>query len=343
MIRIIYLLVTLLLLSCGVAHAQVVRWERALGGSSYSHGYDAHQTPDGGYIVAGVTDAARGGEVTDSTRGDTDTWLIKYSAAGIRQWDHRYGGTRYEEAFSVCATLDGGYLIGGVSYWGAGGDYSTAGRGQIDYWALKLDAQGTKQWDRRYGTDSTDVLQAVWQAADGGYMLAGYSLAPTANGDKSAPSRGDSDMWVIKIDAQGNKQWDRTLGGQRDDIALSGMATPDGGCLLVGGTASPVSGEVTQVPIGSPTDSDFWVVKLDAQGTIQWDRRYGGTNGDTAFAGCLAPGGGYVVAGYSNSGVGGGHSQPARGGRDYWVVKLSATGAQQWDVTLGTAADEYCT
>ena len=321
---------------------QVVRWERALGGGGYSTGYGVHQTPDGGYVVTGATNAARGGEVTDSLLGDQDVWVVKYGATGTRQWDRRFGSNRLEYGRSIWPTADGGYLVGACAYWGAGGDFSQAPHRQADYWVLKLDAQGRKQWDRRFGTDSVDVLQTVWQAADGGYMLAGYSEATVAGGDKSQPGRGDQDFWVIKIDAQGTKVWDRTLGGLSADALTHGVPTPDGGSLLVGDTGSPLGGDVTQPPLAAGF-GDFWIVKLNAQGATQWDRRCGGFGQDVAVACGVAPDGGYVVAGNSFSGVGGTRTQPSRGGQDYWVVKLTATGVPQWDVALGSADDDYTT
>ncbi|GAB3843767.1 hypothetical protein GCM10028822_00300 [Hymenobacter terrigena] len=322
--------------------AQPIRWERALGGGGTSLGYGVRQTPDGGYVVTGTVDAGRGGDVTDSLRGDLDVWVVKYNAAGAKQWDRRYGSDRAEYGRSVWPTSDGGYLVGACAYWGKGGDLSQLPHRQADYWVLKLDAQGRKQWDRRFGTDSVDVLQTVWQAADGNYMLAGYSEATAAGGDKSQPGRGDQDFWVLKLDGQGNKLWDRTLGGLYADALTSGVPTPDGGSLLVGDTGSPVSGDVTQPPLAAGY-GDFWVVKLDAQGTTQWSQRCGGLDQDIAAACCVAPDGGYVVAGNSWSGIGGARTQSNRGGQDYWVVKLSAAGVLQWDRALGTAADEYTT
>jgi hypothetical protein len=321
--------------------AQSVRWERTLGAGGASDGAAISQTPDGGYVTAGQLLAGRGGEVTDSVRGGIDVWVVKYSATGQRQWDRRLGGDRDEDNGQVRPTADGGYLVGATSTSGASFDHSQPGRGSLDYWVVKLDAQGHKQWDRTFGTDSLDALTDAWQAADGGYLLLGYSRASLAQGDKSEPSRGGDDFWLVKLDAQGNKLWDRTLGGAGDETPLQGQPTPDGGCILSGSTTSVASGDVSQIGSGPAGNEDYWVVKLDARGAVQWEQRFGGTDPDSGQACVLAPDGGYLVGGISYSGRGGDRSQPSQGGADYWVVKLTATGQLQWDASAGSAADDF--
>lgn len=331
----------LLLFSPSRGHAQAVRWERALGSAGTVDGFAICPTPDGGFLTAGTRNAGHDGLLADSSRGAGDAIVAKYSASGQRQWNHVFGGDRDDFGYQIRATPDGGSLLSVASVSGCSFDHSQAVRGQYDYWLVKLDGQGNKQWDRTLGTDSADAITDAWPTADGGYLLVGYSTATRAQGEKSQPGRGGADYWVVKLDAQGNKLWDRTYGGAGDEQTLQGQPTPDGGGIIMGLTTSPGGGDVTQNGPGPAGDADYWIVKLDAQGNKLWDRRYGGTGQEDGQACILTPEGGYLVGGFSYSGQGGDKSQPGRGDADYWVLKLDAQGTKQWDMTLGSDRLDY--
>jgi hypothetical protein len=333
-----YLLVLgwLLLAACPAA-GQALRWERTLGATGRMLNFGICAAPDGGLVTTGTRNAGRSATLADSSHGSSDVSVVKYSASGQVQWNRALGGSLNDDAFHVRATPDGGYLVSAESASGQSFDHSQASRGLIDYWVIKLDGQGNKQWDRSFGTDSLESIYDAWPTADGGYLVMGASYAGPPQGDKSEPGRGNTDYWVVKLDAQGNKLWDRTYGGTGDETPYQGQPTPDGGCLLMGTTTSPAGGDISQAGPGLADDSDYWVVKLDAQGNKLWDRRYGGTDGEIGTACVLTPDGGYLVGGVSGSGQGGDKSQPSRGDGDYWVLKLDAQGTKQWDVTLGSA------
>ncbi len=340
-----------LLGTTGRAAAQALRWERTLSGWGSAGAWAGAATPDGGFVMLATTADGRGLDMPDSLRGGSDDWLLKYDAAGTRQWSRRYGGNRDEVGWSIVPTSDGGYFFGGESTSDRSGDYSQRARGAWDYWVVKTDGLGNKQWDRRFGTDSMDFVRTCWQTADGGYIVAGntyngaYPARPTPpQGDKTEPGRGLYDIWVVKMDAQGNKMWDRTLGGVGNDVLGKGIATADGGFLLVGSTASPAGGDVTQPPLNPAAgadDDDVWVLKFDAAGVKQWDRRFGGNDGEVALKVCRTRDGGYALGCASWSGQGGDRSQPSRGGCDYWVLRLNATGQKVWDRRFGTAEDDF--
>src|SRR4051812_45570976 len=145
--------------------------------------------------------------------------IFNYSSAQnplVKMWDYRYGGAKSEEVFSLERTADGGYMLAGISQSNAGGDKSEScwdpSENLFDYWLLKTDSLGMKQWDKRFGGISYDFLYSCRQTADGGYLLAGYSQSDSS-GDKTQPSRGGFDYWIVKTDAAGTKQWDKRFGG----------------------------------------------------------------------------------------------------------------------------------
>ncbi|MFO0484472.1 MAG: T9SS C-terminal target domain-containing protein, partial [Sphingobacteriia bacterium] len=192
-------------------------------------------------------------------------------------------------------------------------------------------AQPTIEWDRTLGGSGTDFLADFWLTADGGYILGGSSQSNTS-GEKSEDGRGDWDVWVMKLNADRTIQWQRTLGGNKYDALCDFYQTVDGGYILGGTSSSNVSGEKTENSRGG---SDYWVIKLSATGTIEWQKTLGGSANDALYPVRQTSDGGYILGGESISNSSGEKTQNSRGGYDYWVVKLSATGNIEWDRTLG--------
>jgi len=320
--------------------AQALRWERSFGGLGGAGLFRGKATADGGYVLAGLTGDGRNNAVSDSVRGNLDLWVVKFSSQGSKQWDRRYGGDNIDEAFEIVQTTDGGYFVGCATISGQSGDHAQPSRGLYDYWALRLDAQGNKLWEYRFGTDTDDYLNNAFQTSDGGFILAGTSGVATMLGDQSQPTHGETDFWVVKLDSQGHKLWDRTLGGNDAELLQGATPTADGGCLLGGGTFSSQNGDVTEPSIGAVSEQDYWVVKLDASGATQWQHRYGGLESDIALALLQNADGTYYVAGVSRSGVGGNRTEPSRGGQDFWVLKMTAQGAIIWDRRFGTPGND---
>lgn len=201
--------------------AQACRpWDKTFGSRDYDeYGYSVQQTSDGGYILVGTT--------------HDDVWLIKTDAIGNKQWDKTFGGSHYESGYAVQQTYDGGYIILGETTSFGGGGY--------DIWLVKTDASGSRQWDRTFGGRSDDKGRFVQQTSDGGYIIIGWTKSFGAGGH---------DVWLIKVDASGNKQWDKTLGGRNDDLGNSVRQASDGGYILVGWTNSFGAGK-----------HDVWLIK----------------------------------------------------------------------------------
>lgn len=324
------------------------QWDRTFGGASGSLNYlfDAQQTADGGFVLGGMSNSGIGGDRTAPGRGNYDYWVLKLDAQGTPQWDRAYGGSSADYFTSLQQTADGGYILGGYSASGVGGDKTQPNRGSTDYWVVKVDGQGTKQWDRTFGGNPTSnpngtigggQLQRVCQTADGGYLLGGFT-EQTAGGDQTQPLRGGSDFWLVKLTSQGVKQWDRLLGGPGSDLLFALCPTPDGGFAVAGTSSSGVGGEKSAPSRGT---GDYWLVKTDAQGLPQWDRTFGGAAYDNLSDVCLGADGGYLLAGTSASAPSADKTQPSFGGGDAWLVKVDDQGTKQWDRILGGAAEDY--
>jgi len=281
----------------GLTWEQEVTWTRTFGGSYNDLANSVKQTSDGGYIIAGDTESY-------GTNSD-DVWLIKTDAQGRKQWDRTFGGADYDNATSVQQTSDGGYIIAGYT--------KSYGAGKEDMWLIKTNKEGRKQWERIFGEAGMDWAFSVQQASDGGYIIAGYTAPYGAS---------KSDMWLlIKTDAQGKKQWDRTFGGVDYDRGTFVQQTSDGGYILAGWTRSSGAGE-----------ADVWLIKTDVQGKKQWDRTFGGADYDNATFVQQTSDGGYIIAGYTKS--------YGAGEEDMWLIKTDDEGRKQWDQTFGGAGHE---
>ncbi|RDC64876.1 T9SS type A sorting domain-containing protein [Adhaeribacter pallidiroseus] len=321
--------------------AQTKQWDKTLGGSKNDQLSISQPTLDGGYILGGTSESNQSGDKSQNSKGSQDYWIVKLDATGNKQWNKTFGGTDYDQLGALQQTADGGYILGGSSRSNKSGDKSANRKGGTDYWIIKLDASGTKLWDKTLGGSSGEGLTALQQTADGGYILGGYSLS-SAGQDKSENNRGgiDSDFidyWIIKLDGSGTKQWDKTFGGTYDDGLTSLQQTPDGGYLLGGQSASNKSidkSEDSRNP-NNIFSYDGWVIKINGQGQKEWDKTLGGTSDEAITTLETTSDGGYMLGGWSASGINFDKSGANKGQSDYWLIKLTATGQKVWDKTLG--------
>ncbi|MES2701785.1 MAG: T9SS type A sorting domain-containing protein [Bacteroidota bacterium] len=302
-------------------HAPSISWDTHLGGTGSDYLYCVRQTPDGGYILAGSSNSVNG-DVTGA-HGANDAWVVKLSATGAVQWKKAFGGSSDDMAMSIEPTWDGGYIFAGSTQ---SPDGDVVGiHADWDYWIVKLSDTGGIQWQQTLGGSLADLGQSVKQTADSGYIVAGCSKS--ADGDVTAP-HGGYDYWVMRLSRTGSLLWQRSFGGTGDDYAVSVQQAADGGFIVAGDTYS-ADGDVT----AHHGNDDYWMVKLSAAGSMQWQRALGGTGSDYAQSVVVAADGGYVVAGGSNSADG--DITDARGSGDYWVAKLSTTGTLLWQHSLG--------
>jgi len=256
----------------------VTQWGKTYGGIYDDVAFCVRQTIDGGYIITGYTDSFGA--------GFSDFWLVKTDTNGTMQWSQTFGGTGFDRASSVVQTSDGGYMIVGET--------DSFGAGNFDFWLVGTDSVGTTLWSRTYGGASYDVARSVEQTIDGGYIIGGWT---------NSFGTGGSDFWLIKTDGFGSQHWNKTYGWIFDEEAYSVQQTSDEGYIIVGSTQSYGFG-----------GWDFWLVKTDTNGTMQWNQANGGIADDRAYSVQQTSDEGYIVVGSTES-FGAGLS-------DFWLTKL---------------------
>lgn len=267
-------------------------WAKTYGGSGADGGRAFCQDPDGGYLIVGYT-FAPGAD-------DADMLAIKANADGNLTWSRRFGGTGTEYG-NACLIIEDGYLILG---------YTTSfGEGSKDVYLVRLDKDGKEVWSRTYGGVSWDVGTALCKASENHYFVCGFT---------HSFGWGEEDIYLLKIDHDGNEVWSKTYGGFRLDMANSIHATADGGCVI-GASSGSYS-----------ANTDFLLTKIDANGQQQWVQSYSGKGAQGhGFDWCKhsspTSDGGCVITGYSD----------CNDMMDAVVIKTDAVGNEQWLASFG--------
>jgi PKD repeat protein len=311
-------------------------WDKTLGGNGEDSDNKIINTTDGGFLIVGSSKSGVSGDKSQAGRGGVDYWIVKTDGSGKKLWDRTFGGSADDIPQDAVNTQDGGYLIVGHSSSNQSVDKSENSKGAFDYWAIRLDANGNKVWDKTIGGGSFEMDPSVVAAADGGFVIAGWSES-NISGDKTENSRGDHDYWIVKLNSSGTKVWDRTFGGSVSDNARAIINTPDGGFLVAGSSNSPLSGDKSESSRGL---ADYWILKLNASGAKLWDKTFGGDEFDYAMCLVNTSDGGTVIAGHTASGISGNKTENRRGSIDFWMIKITANGSLIWDKTIGASAVE---
>jgi hypothetical protein len=276
--------------------AQEKVWERKIGGSNFDITRDVQETKNGDYVFTGTT--------RSYGKGGSDVWVGVTDSMGNMIWDKYYGGKDDEEGYSIKQTYDEGYIIAGST--------KSFGAGGLDVYVFKIDSKGSILWERPFGGTSNDEAFAVNQTRDDGYIVTGYTKSKT---------KGGKDLWVIKLDPQGDREWDKTFGGSYDDEGRDIIELREGGYVVTGYTTAP-----------GGSGKDLWILELDRNGNKIREYVLGG---DTANGGRPPPDIGYSVKETNdNSYVVAGTTESSPDNPDFWFIKANSSN-KIWDRKFG--------
>ncbi|MCP4136378.1 MAG: carboxypeptidase regulatory-like domain-containing protein [bacterium] len=224
-------------------------------------------------------------------------------------WSKTFGGSKDEKATSIQQTSDGGFIISGWTR-----TYTDDPVGNSEAWVIKLDKSGASEWNQTYGGVATDHFDYIKQTPDGGYIAAGDTGTLVF---KNFSLFSISNFYIVKLNSSGVAQWEKTYGGaEENDEAKAIDTTSDGGCIVAGYTRSYGSG-----------GTDFWILKLDSSGSMEWQEFFGGTGDETPRTIQQTLDGGYIVGGYTTS--------FGSGSDDMWILKLDSSGQLEWEYLYG--------
>lgn len=306
-----------------------LNWQKTFGGGHFDIGYKVLATLDGGCIIVGMALSSESGDV-DATHGGGDAWVVKLDAQQNIQWQRALGGTGLDELHAILPIDSGGYILTGLSY--SNDEDLPSNYGDKDVWVIRLDDTGAILWSKNFGGSSADQGYSITQVTDGNFVIA----ATSSSTDFDLPSSTKFfDWWIIKLTSNGEIIWKKTFGGSQYEIAYDVTSTTDGGVAIIGITES-LDGDV----FGQHGSGDYWVLKLDSIGHIQWQKALGGEYYENGQNIKQCPDGGYIITGYSSSNNSGDVGQ-GHGSYDAWVVKLTDSGDLEWQKAIGGNDDDW--
>ncbi|HEX2014377.1 MAG TPA: cadherin-like domain-containing protein [Nitrososphaera sp.] len=264
-----------------------VESQRTYGGKSGDVIRSLRSTSDGGFVTAGLS--------YSFDEGGGDFWLMKFDRNEKLEWQRTYGGGGFDMAHTVAPTRDGGYLIAGFT--------TSFGAEGKDYFVIKVDSSGVVQWQKRYGGIGDEVIRIAKQTSDGKYLVAGFTHSFGQSGD----------IMVLKLDAEGNVDWQKRYGGAKFEEPSSILEAPDGYIILEQSS--------------SFGNTDAWIFKIDHDGKILWQKRHGGSGFDELSSARMMPDGGFITAGETKS-FGTVHE-------DFWIASFDSEGKMKWHKTYG--------
>ncbi len=314
-----------------------LQWSKTYGGSKDDRGQSVIQTSDDGYAIVGYAMSSDGDG--SNNEGFHDNWILKLDSEGIIEWERSFGFSGHDHSYDVLQTADGGFFFVGfvdvTASGGAGADTnkrnSITRHGVGEFWGTKLDAQGNLEWRRFFGGTSNDRAYGVVQSNDGGFVLIGSS---ESNDFDISDSKGSYDFWVIKITSKGDLVWQSSFGGTGIDKAWDIAKTNDNGYVITGNTFS------TDIDItNNKGESDVWLIKINDNGELLWEKTYGGLQFDAARSVSSTTKGGFIIAGNSKSNNA--DVDENFGENDFWLIKTDKEGLLVWQKSFGGTDLDY--
>ncbi|OCA75576.1 T9SS type A sorting domain-containing protein [Chryseobacterium arthrosphaerae] len=336
--------------------AQEVVWQKDIQSSTQDFLSQVTTTIDQQYLITGssIQSKSQSPEANSQKQNNGyDFHLVKLNQQGDQVWEKYFSGQNHDYLSATVTTQDGGFLLTGTSYSGKGLDKKEDSRGGSDIWLIRLNEFGDELWQKTLGTSSDEEARSVIQATDLGFFVAG-------NVQNSSKGYGSKDAWITRLDKDGKELSQLILGGKGLDEVEKMIPTKDGGALLgiysrssevrdsgsgirnpesksstistaTRNLSSATSTAISQMPKASSNfgEGDYWIVKLDKNGKVEWEKNYGG-KGDDHIRTLALTSTGYIIGGESRSERSGNKTVGTQEGTDLWLIALNERGDEQW-------------
>ncbi len=271
-------------------------WNKTIGGSGYDSSYGITTDSLGNVYVTG--------ETTSFGEGNYDIWTIKYDSDGNQIWNKTIGGSSTDRSWDITADSSGNIYVTGHKY---------VGTSNYDIWTIKYDSDGNQIWDRIIGGSRSESGEGITTDSSGNIYVTGYTMENFATKEM--------DIWTIKYDSDGNKIWDRTIGGSGYDGAYGITADSSGNIYVIGNTN-----------LFGAQGFDFWTIKYDSAGNKIWDRTIGRSANDYGKSITIDSSENIYVTGDTRVGS---------GNYDIWTIKYDSNGNKIWDRTIGGSGNDH--
>ncbi|MGG7468176.1 T9SS type A sorting domain-containing protein [Chryseobacterium arthrosphaerae] len=334
--------------------AQEVVWQKDIKSSTQDFLSQVTTTIDQQYLITGSSIQSDKQQASGNKQNNGyDFHLVKLNQQGDEVWEKYFSGQNHDYLSATVTTQDGGFLLAGTSYSGKGLDKKEDSKGGSDIWLIRINEFGDELWQKTLGTSSDEEARSVIQTTDLGFFVAG-------NVQNSSKGYGSKDVWITRLDKDGKELSQLILGGKGLDEVEKMIPTKDGGALLgiysrssefrdsgsgirtseskssttntaIRNLSSATSTAISQMPKASSNygESDYWIVKLDKNGKVEWDKNYGG-KGDDHIRTLALTSTGYIIGGESRSERSGNKTVGIEEGTDLWLISLNERGDEQW-------------
>ncbi|WP_223600688.1 T9SS type A sorting domain-containing protein [Chryseobacterium sp. GVT01B] len=329
--------------------AQEVVWQKDIKSSTQDFLSQVTTTIDQQYLITGSSIQSGSGKLESGNKQNNgyDFHLVKLNQQGEEAWEKYFSGSNHDYLSATVTTQDGGFLLAGTSYSGKGLDKKDDSKGGSDIWLIRINEFGDELWQKTLGSSSDEEARAVIQTTDLGFFVAG-------NVQNSSKGYGSKDVLITRIDKNGKELSQLILGGKGLDEVEKMIPTRDGGALLgIYSRSSEVrvsgsekgpgmrdAGSVSNVQNSNPVsrnskqtenfgEGDYWIVKLDKSGKVEWEKNFGG-KGDDHIRTLALTSNGFIVGGESRSERSGNKTVGLEEGTDLWLISLNERGDEQW-------------
>ncbi|MCS4301828.1 T9SS type A sorting domain-containing protein [Chryseobacterium sp. BIGb0232] len=325
--------------------AQNVLWQKDVKSSTQDFLSQVTTTIDQQYLITGSSIQSDKQQTSGSKQNNGyDFHLVKLNQQGEKAWEKYFSGNNHDYLSATVSTQEGGFLLAGTSYSGKGLDKKEDSKGGSDIWLIRINEFGDEIWQKTLGTSSDEEAKAVIQSIDLGFFVAG-------NVQNSFQGYGSKDVWITRLDKDGKERSQLIVGGKGLDEVEKMIPTKDGGALLGiysrssevknFGVRNPESQSSDERSVSSTArrqkpkassnfgEGDYWIIKLDKNGKVEWEKNFGG-KGDDHIRTLSLTSNGYIIGGESRSERSGNKTVGIEEGTDLWLIALNERGDEQW-------------
>jgi len=310
------------ILSLSAQETDVI-WQKDIKSSTQDFLSQVTTTIDQQYLITGSSiqsDPSTGSGLAGQKQNNGyDFHLVKLNQQGEEVWEKYFSGQNHDYLSATVTTQDGGFLISGTTYSGKGLDKRDNSKGGSDIWLIRINEFGDELWQKTLGSSSDEEARAVIQTTDLGFFVSG-------NVQNAAKGHGSKDIFITKLDKDGKESSQLILGGKGLDEVEKMIPTHDGGALLGAYSRSNASGTKKTENYG---EGDFWVIKLDKNSKVEWEKNFGGKSDDHIRT-LAVTSSGYLIGGESRSERSGNKTVGIQEGTDLWLISLNEKGEEQW-------------
>ncbi|MCA6066185.1 T9SS type A sorting domain-containing protein [Chryseobacterium sp. RG1] len=335
-----YFLCTILSVS-----AQEVLWQKDIKSTTQDFLSQVTPTVDLQYLITGSSIQSKKISTDNKQNNGYDFHLVKLNQQGEEVWEKYFAGKNHDYLSASLSTQDGGFVLAGTTFSGKGLDKKEDSKGGSDIWLIRINEFGDELWQKTIGSTSDEEARSVIQTTDLGFFVAG-------NVQNSPQGYGSKDVLIVKLDKNGKELSQLILGGKGLDEVEKMIPTKDGGVLLgvysrsseIRGSGSGLSdsgaNSVTSTTTSNPVsrypkstnnygEGDYWIIKLNKDGKVEWEKNYGGT-GDDHLRTLAMTTSGFIIGGESRSERSGNKTVGIEEGTDLWLISLNERGEEIW-------------